>query len=146
MTTANERSSKANPASQDNEVAKIDRELDRLGDLEDLRLQYDHARELERSAEQAWRDFVAHHFREIVEAHQGEAEAVAAEANEAARVFAEKLGNHRAFHGRIVGFTAAVPWIDGRAVPGSQAVADLSRVAESVDLEPPLPILPAEES
>jgi hypothetical protein len=44
-----------------------------------------------------------------------------------------------AFHGEIVTFTIPRRDIDGRSVPGLDAAADLLRVAESVDLQPPIP-------
>jgi hypothetical protein len=68
--------------SKDNQVAMIDRELQKLGDLEDLWRQVEHARRLEESAKQSLHDYVAEHFPAIIKAHRPEGEAVAAEVNE----------------------------------------------------------------
>jgi hypothetical protein len=50
------------------------------------------------------------------------------------------------FHGKIVGFTVPVRWIDGRAVPGLHAAGDLLKVTKAVHIEVPLPDLPEEVS
>jgi hypothetical protein len=137
---------KGEPTSKDNEVAAIDRELQKLGDLEDLWKQVEHARRLEQSAKQAWGDFVAAHFSELIEASREEAEAVAAEANAAAQALVGALNRYLEFHSQIAGYTHPVPNIDARIVPGLDAAANFLRVAETVDLKPPLPTMPEEVS
>ena len=123
----------------DNPVGEIDKQIAKLGDLEDLGQRVEHARQIERSAQQAWDDFVANHFSTIVEAHRPEGEQIAAEANEAARVLEERLRRYLGFHQRIAGFTAPVPGITTHVVPGLEAAANFLRVAESIDLKPPVP-------
>jgi hypothetical protein len=127
------------PLGPDNAVGKIDQELAKLGDLEDLGRRVEHTRQIERSAKQSWDDYVAAHYTELLKASREEAETVVAEANEAARAFADKLNRYLEFHSRIAGFTHRVPGITTRVVPGLEAAVDLRRVAESVDLKPPIP-------
>jgi hypothetical protein len=127
------------PLGPDNPAGEIDRQIAALGDLEDLWRRVEHARQIERSAKQSWGDFVASHFWELIGASREEADAVAADANEAARAFADKLNRYLEFHSRIAGFTHPVPGIDTRIVPGLQEAVDLRRVAESADLKPPIP-------
>ena len=67
-----------------------------------------------------------------------EGEAVAAEANQAAREFVEKLDRYIALHGRVATLVASVGR-DTRAVPGLDAAADLRLTAERVELPAPVP-------
>jgi hypothetical protein len=127
------------PLGPDNPVGEVDKQIAVLGDLQDLALQVEHARQIERSAKQSWDDYVAAHYTELLKASREEAEVVAAEANEAARAFAGALNRYLEFHSRIAGFTHPVSGIDTHVVPGLEAAVDLRQVAESVDLKPPIP-------
>jgi hypothetical protein len=131
-----------NPEVEDIRIVAIDRELAELGDLEDLAAKAAHARALEQRAKQSWVDFVCSHYWEIIEASQPEAEAVAEQANEAARAFGSALQTYLEFHGRMVGFTTTMPGLDVRVVPGLDAAAELRRIVEKVDLAPPIPEIP----
>jgi hypothetical protein len=127
------------PVGPNNPVGKVDQEVEKLGDLQDLAQRAEHARQIERSAQQSWDDYVASHFSELLDAKREEAVAVAASANEAARAFEAELRNYMEFHGRIAGLTRPVPGIDTRIVPGLNTAADLLRLIEPVDLVPPIP-------
>jgi hypothetical protein len=127
------------PVGPDNPAGEIDKQIAALGDLDDLGRRVEHARQIERSAKQSWGDFVASHYPELIEASKPEAEAVANSANEAARALAEELNRYLEFHSRIAGYTHPVQGITTHVVPGLQEAVDLRRVAESVDLKPPIP-------
>jgi hypothetical protein len=126
------------PVGPRNPVGKLDTEIAKLGDLEDLGRLAEHNRKLAEQARQSREDFVGAHFAELVDAKRPEAEAVAASANKAARAFVAELQRYVAFHGEIVSFTIPRRDIDGRSVPGLNEAADLLRRAESVDLQPPI--------
>jgi hypothetical protein len=132
------------PVGPDNPVGEIDKKIAALGDVEDLWRQVEHARRLEESAKQSWDDFVASHFWELIEAHWPAGEAIANSANEAARVLVEELNRYLEFHSRIAGFTHPLPNVTTHIVPGLEAAANFLKVAESIDLQPPLPELPEE--
>jgi hypothetical protein len=126
------------PVGPRNPAGKLDAEIAKLGDLADLTLQVEHKRRLVEQARHSREDFVGAHFAELIAAKRPEAEAVAASANKAAQAFAAELQRYVAFHGEIVSFTIPRRDIDGRDVPGLNEAADLLRLAESVDLEPPI--------
>ena len=127
------------PVGPDNPVGEIDKQVAALGDLNDLARRVEHSRQIERSAKQSWDDFVASHYSELLKANREEAEVVAAEANEGARVFAGTLRKYLEFHSRIAGFTHPVAGITTHVVPGLEAAVNLLKVAESVDLQPLIP-------
>ena len=127
------------PVGPDNPVGEIDEKVAALGDLQDLTQRVHHAREVERSAKQSWDDFVRSHYSELLDLHRAEAAAVAAEANEKARAFEGALNKYLEFHGRIAGFTHPVSGLTTHVVPGLDAAVNSLRVAESVDLKPPIP-------
>jgi hypothetical protein len=130
------------PTTKDNQIAKIDRELGKLGDLQDLWQRVEHARRLERSAEQSRRDFVASHFRELIDASRPEAKAVAERANAAAQALVVALNEYRELHGRIASYTVPIQGMTTHAVPGQDAAIEALRMAQSVDLPAPLPEVP----
>jgi hypothetical protein len=127
------------PVGPNNPVGKVVQAVEKLGDLQDLALQVEHARQVERSTKQSWDDFVSAHFAELLDLHRPEAAAVALSANEAARALATELRKYLAFHSRIAGFTHPVQGITTHVVPGLEAANDLLRVVDSVDLKPPIP-------
>jgi hypothetical protein len=130
------------PVSEDNPVAAVDREIQELGDLEDLNQRAEHARKLEQSAKQSLDDYTATHFWELMEAFEAEARAVADSTNEAAKGLAQELHRYLRFHQRIAGLTAPVQGITAHVVPGLDAVSNYLRVVESIDLPPPVPESP----
>jgi hypothetical protein len=95
-----------NPGVKDNPVAEVDSQLTALGDLVDLRAQYDHARRLEERAKQSAEDYTAAHLDAILAALQPDADALVAEASGAylgmaGRVNALKATDRHRLHLRI---------------------------------------------
>jgi hypothetical protein len=130
------------PVSEDNPVAAFDREIQELGDLEDLNQRAEHARKLEQSAKQSLDDYIATHFWELMETFQAEAQAVADSTNEAAKGLAHELHRYLRFHQRMAGLTAPVQGITAHVVPGLDAVSNFLKVVEAIDLPAPIPQTP----
>jgi hypothetical protein len=120
------------------EARALQKEIDAVGDPGELVPRLDQARRVEAKRKADVDAFLCAHLDAVIDDLRPEAEAMAAEANEAAREFVEKLDRYLAFHGRVAALLASVGR-DTRAVPGLDAAADLRRTAEDVALPAPIP-------
>ena len=124
---------KANP------ISTIDEQLAAIPDLGDLYAQVEHARRIADRARLDVETFVGENTVELHEALRPKADAVAANVNELAKgQLLDALNDYLAVHGEAVALTIPLAGIDGRAVPGIDAVANLRQVLENVDLPAPI--------
>lgn len=127
-----------NPAVKDNPVAAVDKQLTALGDLVDLRAQYDHARKLEERAKQAANDFTAAHLDEILSALEPEANATVAEVARCMAELAEASGAYLGMAGRVNALKATDRNRQHLRVPAIDVGSDLLRFSKDA-APPPLP-------
>jgi hypothetical protein len=120
------------------EVKALQKEIDAVGDPAQLVPKLDQARRVEARRKADIDEFLRGHLDAVIDDLRPEGEGIAAEANQAAREFVEKLGRYIAFHGRAATLLAPVGR-DTRAVPGLDAAADLKRTFERVELPAPVP-------
>ena len=122
-------------------VAQVD-EL--MSGLDDLGLEVEHARRLEERKREDLQEYVRQHFAAIVEALRPQAEQVATETNEAARVFAAQLDRYREHGSRIHGLCAIAQHYGdaplARDIEGYYAAGEFQKLVRSIDL--PAPTLP----
>jgi hypothetical protein len=120
------------------EAKALQKEIDTVGDPAELVPRLDHARRVEAKRKAEVDAFLRAHLGAVLDDLRPEGEAVAAEANQAAREFVEKLDRYIALYGRVATLVASVGR-DTRAVPGLDAAADLRLTAERVELPAPVP-------
>jgi hypothetical protein len=120
------------------EAKALQKEIDAVGDPAELVPKLDQARRVEARRKGDIDEFLRAHLDAVIDELLPQGEGIAAEANQAAREFVEKLGRYIALHGRVATLLASVGR-DTRAVPGLDAAADLRLTAERVELPAPIP-------
>jgi hypothetical protein len=130
------------PRRKDSVAGRLQAEIDATPDPAALAQQVEHARRLERRANEDVDAFIAENFATLVKARRPSAESAAAHVKVKAEELAEALRAYIAEHGGAVRLTVPVVDIDGRAVPGINAAAGYLRMAEEIDLPAPLPEIP----
>jgi hypothetical protein len=124
-----------NPGVKDNPVAEVDSQLTALGDLVDLRAQYDHARRLEERAKQSAEDYTAAHLDAILAALQPDADALVAEVARRMAELAEASGAYLGMAGRVNALKATDRHRLHLRVPAINVGSDLLRFSK--DAAPP---------
>ncbi len=100
---------RGHPVAANNAVAKIDKQLGEVGDIDDLTRRRDHARSIAEKKRQAVHRHVAQNLDAILEGLTPEAEDVAAAVQSAAAGLADAAAGYMAFARRIAGLRAASP-------------------------------------
>jgi hypothetical protein len=111
------------PRREDSEAGRLQGEIDKVPDPAVLAQQVEHARRLERRANENVDACIAENFATLIEARRPSAESAAAHVKVKAEELAEALRAYIAEHGGAVRLTVPVVGIDGRAVPGINAAA-----------------------
>jgi hypothetical protein len=124
-----------------NEAGQIDREIAKLGDLNDLAAQVSQARRLEEAAKLATYDYIATNFGAVVEGFRPTAEAASLAVGAKAEELRVLLESYIRAAQRSIGLTAPVQGVDGRCVPGLNEAAALMRAVTDVRLPVPVPEL-----
>ena len=127
------------PRRKDSAAGRLQAEIDATPDPAALAQQVEHARRLERRAQEDVDAFIAENFATLVEARRPSAESAATGVKVKADELADALRAYIAEHGGAVRLTVPVVDIDGRAVPGIDAASAYLRMAEEIDLPAPLP-------
>ncbi len=127
------------PVDAGNEIAKIDAELEKVGDLVDLHARFDHARALEARAKEKVDAYIEAHYSQLVDDLRPRAETAAVSVRTKADELLDEVGRYLAVHGEAVALTVPLRTIDGRNVPGVNIASELRRILEPLELPVPLP-------
>ena len=121
-----------------NPVGQVDKKLAEY-DLEDLRARYDHARALERKAQQRVYDHLQAHYGDVIDAFRPEAEQAAEDVRVAVAAAYDSVEAWLNTWRRGVGLTHPMADIDGRDVPGTEHASALLKALRGVELPVPSP-------
>ncbi len=126
------------PVDDKGEIAEIDRELRKLGDLAEEKARVDHARRVADRKKLACADYCSAHFDEVLRDIKPDAERDAAETQAVIEAALDRARQHLSLHQRIEGIHA-LAGRDPRAVPGLDTAADLIRSLEVWEIKPSIP-------